>query len=269
MKMKSISVCKDSEITSGDCVPLPKSNCLNCNEPADKNYCSNCGYPLIIQKINFKYILSEVGEFFLANKGLLYTVKRVLVSPGISVRMFINEDRYRFVKPITFLFITTLIYALILYVFGEESHWIKYNTNDSEINTTMLDWFISNPRYMITIMILVYAFWVRVLFRKAGYNYFEITILLCFVSGVTTLFDSLAVLINGFTPNINFDFLGTSSGIGFIYMTWGIAQFFGQKKVKNYLKAFLALILSILCFIILLAIIIIVPNTSMFVENVN
>ena len=237
-----------------------KSNCRNCNEPVEKKYCSNCGNPVIIQKINFKYILSEIGEFFFANKGLLYTVKRVLISPGHSVRMFINEDRYRFVKPITFLFITTLIYALILHIFGAKIAFIQYSTDDVEFNSTVIDWFLSNPRYGITITIIFIAFWVRVLFRKAGYNYFEITILLCFISGITTLFDATAVMLSGLLPTINFDFVRVAGGVGVIYMIWGITQFFEQNKVKNCLKAFLAIILSLIFLSILVAIFMIVPN---------
>jgi hypothetical protein len=241
-----------------------KSNCRSCNEPVEKKYCSNCGYPVIIQKINFKYILSEIGEFFFANKGLLYTVKRVLISPGHSVRMFINEDRYRFVKPITFLFITTLIYALILHIFGVKSTVIQYNIDATVLNTVMIDWLISNPRYTITLTILLIAFWVRVLFRKAGYNYFEIAILLCFITGITTLLDTIAVIINSLMNTTGYDIISAVNGIGFIYMTWGIVQFFGQKMIKNYLKALLAIIISVLCIAILVVVIVLVSNPFLF-----
>jgi len=178
--------------------------------------------------------------------------------------MFINEDRYRFVKPITFLFITTLIYALILHIFGVHSTMIQYNIEATELDTVIIDWLISNPRYAITITILLIAFWVRVFFRKAGYNYFEITILLCFITGITTLFDTVAVLINGLMTITNIDTIGTVNGIGFIYMTWGIAQFFGQKKVKNYLKAVLAIILSVFCIALLVVGVVLVSNPQLF-----
>ena len=71
------------------------NNCKNCNEPVNGNYCSNCGRPATLRRVDGRYIIQEIGDFLFANKGMLYTIKRVLISPGESVREFITEDRHR------------------------------------------------------------------------------------------------------------------------------------------------------------------------------
>ena len=104
--------------------------CRNCKEPVSWNYCPNCGQPTKLKKIDKKYIIQEIADFFFANRGMVYTVKNVLINPGDSVRQFITEDRYRFVKPITFIFITSLIYALINQIFNIQAEDYYQSTDE-------------------------------------------------------------------------------------------------------------------------------------------
>jgi hypothetical protein len=229
--------------------------CKNCNEPVHWNYCPNCGQPAKPEKIDGQYIIREIGDFLFANQRMIYTIKRVLVSPGESVRRFIAEDRYRFVKPIAFLLFTSLVYTLVNYLFGFGAVDFDQQLSKLEGSTTILifNWLVIDyPGYSGIITGLFMALFVKIFFRKAGYSLFEIFILLCFVTGLTTLFLSVAAFIQGIT---HLKLLLISSYIGLIYFIWAIGQFFDRKRLISYIKAFLSLVLSTMIFTLFIQII--------------
>ena len=61
-------------------------NCKNCNTEINKNYCPNCGQPTKLKRIDGHYILSEIGSVLNFDKGILFTIRELLLRPGQSVR---------------------------------------------------------------------------------------------------------------------------------------------------------------------------------------
>ena len=225
------------------------NNCKNCGEPINGNYCSNCGHPAKLKRIDSRYIIQEVGDFLFANKGMIYTIKKVLTSPGKSVRQFLTEDRYRFVKPITFLFITSLIYALAVYLsrIGIEDYYLQQLPEGIEFPTfnLIMSWIINYPGYSSILSGLFVAFLIKLFFRKSGYNLFEIFILMCFVSGISALFGVVVLIFQGLTGS---NLIHISSVISIVYYAWAIGQFFDRQKAVSYIKAFTACVLGYFLF---------------------
>jgi len=220
--------------------------CKNCNEPVHGNYCANCGDPIKLKRIDKQYIMNDISDFFLTHKGLFYTVKKVFITPGKSIRQFIAEDRHRFVKPITFVIITSLFYAIINHIFsiGAEDYYDPSKLESESTPALLMKWIlIDYPGYSNLLIGLFMAFWIKIFFKKAGYNIFEIFVLMCFITGVGTLYMSLAAIIQGF---IHVKILQIASYIGIIYYTWAIGQFFDKKKIASYLKGFLSYIFGTL-----------------------
>lgn len=98
----------------------------------------------------------------------------------------------------------------------------------------------SYPQYFV-------AFWIKIIFRKYAYNFFEILILILFVSGMVMLISSLFGVIEALT-DLGLLFIGGL--IGFIYVSWAIGQFFDGRKIANYFKGFLSYTLGLLSAII-------------------
>ena len=226
------------------------NSCKNCNEPVNWNYCPKCGQPVQLKRIDRQYVIREIGDFFFANKGMVYTIKKVLISPGKSVRQFLTEDRHRFVKPITFVIITSLIYSLINYFFKIEVDnnvfkmpFLKIDMGDTATYgiEVIFKWMAENYAYTMMLTGLLMAFWLKMFFRKYGYNIFEIFILICFVSGISTLFVSVGVILQRFT-NLEI------SDIAGLYMIWAVGHFFDKKKVASYVKTLLSFFLGALIF---------------------
>ena len=66
--------------------------CKNCNNEIAQNYCPSCGTPVELTRINGQYIIKEIGNVLNINKGILYTVRELILRPGVSIRKFIQED---------------------------------------------------------------------------------------------------------------------------------------------------------------------------------
>ena len=239
---------------------MQTTHCKNCNEPITKNFCSNCGIPATLRRIDGQYIIHEIRDFFFANRGMIYTVKNVLIRPGKAVRSFLAEDRFRFVKPITFLFISSLIFTFVNYLFnfGQEVY-SGLIFEEGTMAYRIYDWLaIKYPAYGSIVTGLVVAFFVKLFFRKAGYNLLEIFILICFISGVTALSFAIVAIIQGVTQ---WSILLIFAQITAVYFIWAIGQFYNQpqfskrKKVWNYVKALLAFIVGSFAFVTIIVII--------------
>jgi len=222
------------------------SNCKNCNNELSGNYCSNCGHHAIVKRIDSHYIKNELRDILHFERGFFFTSKELLLRPGLNIREYISGNRNRLVKPITFLIVTSLIYTLIVNFFHIEEEYINYEQIEESVISTILRWVQENNGYANIIMGFFIAFLAKLFFRKYGYNYFELLIVLFFVSGIEMLIISFMGIIEGFS-NIHLQVEATI--ISTIYSCWAIGHFF-ENKPGNYLKAFLINILGYLTFII-------------------
>ncbi len=221
------------------------NSCKNCKTVLSGKYCSNCGLNSEISRINGKYLWHEVQHLILFEKGFFYTVKQLLVRPGKTVRLFLTEDRNRIVKPVLFLIVTSLIYTLIAQYFHTEEEYVnRLDKNPSE-SVPLVKWVLDNYGYANMIMAVFIAFWVKIVFRKAPYNFYEILILLFYVMGLGMLFFALSALTKGL---FNIDLVAYANIAIFAYLTYAIASFFNPKKIKNYFAAFFAYILGFITF---------------------
>jgi hypothetical protein len=230
------------------------TNCKNCNEPTDGKFCSNCGHPMQLKRIDGHYILHEIEHIVHFERGILYTIKELLIHPGETVREFITDNRNRLVKPIIFVIITSLIYTLVIHFFDDKNEFIKVSvTGKSDGKSSILilfKWVQQHYGYFNLILGLFVAFWAKVFFRKYPYNYFEIVILLCFVQGIFMLILTVDAIFVNVTHFIR---LGSFAGFG--YIIWAIGDFFDKKKLINYAKALASYTLGMLTFILLIVLI--------------
>ncbi|BFM43748.1 hypothetical protein CFS9_23890 [Flavobacterium sp. CFS9] len=218
-------------------------NCKNCNNELSLNFCSNCGQPSKIKRIDSHYIIHEIEHVLHFERGILYTVKELVTKPGQCVKEFITENRARLVKPIIFIIITSLIYSIINHFFHIEEEYAKEYPITGTTTISIFKWMQSHYGYANIIQGSFIAVWLRLFFRKYAYNFFEILILLCFVMGIGMLISAFFLLVQGLT---HFDLLLIANILGIAYCSWAIGQFFDKTKPSNYLKAFISYMLGIL-----------------------
>jgi len=227
------------------------NNCKKCDNEFLGNYCSNCGNPLTLTRINGKYIIKEIGSVLNFDKGILYTIRELIFRPGISIRKFIQEDRNRLVKPIIFLILCSIIYTLAQHFLHFEDGYLSAETGNSAV-IKILEWIQSNYGYANIFMGFFIGLWTKILFRKSGFNFYEILILIFFTMGIDMLFYTIFGIAESLT---NLKVLHIGSIIGVIYSTWAIGRFFNKNKVSSYIKGFFSYFLGWMTSIILVTII--------------
>lgn len=219
--------------------------CKRCDKDFHGYYCPICGAPSKVNRIDAKYIYSEIGSVLNFEKGILYTVRELIIRPGINIRKFLSEDRNQLVKPVIFLIITSLIYTIMQQWLRFEDGYVNASISEDSAVSTIFIWVQQNYGYANIIMALFISFWVKVFFKKYKYNFFEILILLCYVMGIGMLLYTIFGITESFT---GLKVLQIGSILGFIYVSWAIGRFFDKRKKLNFLKGFLSYILGMLSF---------------------
>ncbi|RZK42428.1 MAG: DUF3667 domain-containing protein [Pedobacter sp.] len=209
------------------------TNCKACGTEVTLKYCPNCGQELHLKRIDGHYIVHEIEHVLHFDKGILYTIRELLIRPGISIRRFISKDRSRLVKPVIFIIITSLIYTILSHFFHTDSV-VNYDLPERSSSAVIFKWTADHLGYSNMIMGGFIALWIKLLFRKYTYNFFEILIMLCFVMGSGMLIFSVFVLAEGL---IHTDLKSVAGYFGIAYCAWAIGQFFDGKKIISYVKS--------------------------------
>ena len=219
--------------------------CNKCKAEVTLNYCPNCGNPAKLPRIDRNYVMKEIGSVLNFDKGILYTIRELLIKPGQSIIGFIKNDRNRLVKPIVFLIITSLIYTLTQQFLRFEDGYVNAGGFGESAISKIFVWIQMNYGYANIIMGMFIAMWIRVFFRKYNFNFFEVIILLCFTMGIGMLIYSVFGAIESLTE---LKILHLGGIFGITYTSWAIGQFFDKSKMVNYIKGFLAYILGMITF---------------------
>jgi hypothetical protein len=224
------------------------TNCKNCNTEHSQKYCPNCGHPAQLKRIDGHYLAHEIEHLLHLEKGILFTIKALLLDPGKEIRTYISENRSKLVKPVIFIIVTSLVYSIISHFFHIEE--LVPNNVETKQSATLaiFQWVQEHYGYANIIMGVFIALWIKLIFRKYGYNLFEILVLLCFTMGMGMLIFALFALLQGL---LKIELMQVGSIVAYVYCARAIAQFFDKKNLMNYLKALLAYILGMITFFIL------------------
>ncbi|MFK7807804.1 MAG: DUF3667 domain-containing protein [Saprospiraceae bacterium] len=222
--------------------------CVKCNSKVETLFCSTCGHPQKLKRINSQFILSEIGSVFNFQKGILFTIRELLIRPGASVRKYIHEDRKLLVKPISFIILCSLAYSVLQRYLQFEDGYMNYSGFDwgGSAISFIVNWISNNYGFANVLMAFFMALWIKLFFRKYDYNYFEILILLYFVLGIQMLMGAIFGIAEHFSGVENL--LDNCILVAVLFVCWGIARFFDGRKVLNYFKAGVCYMLGIFSF---------------------
>ena len=146
-----------------------------------------------------------------------------------------------------FLIITSLIYTIFVKIFHFYDGYINYKSDDLQGSSlgVIFQWIAEHYGYSNIIMAVFIAIWIKVLFKKYNYNFYEILILLCFVMGIGMV---MLALFGAFESITKIHFLEYGVYVFFIYVLWAIGQFFDKRKIANYVKALISYFLGMITF---------------------
>ena len=241
--------------------------CKNCNFKVDskKTFCGECGTPLVLRKIDKKYVFSEIKQEFLFEKGYLFTAKEIFLYPSKSINNFLSQNRGRITKPIIFFLITSIIFS----VFMNSFHYFfpsKFASDESgDIYTDLilmeLSWGPNANKILNSYLDYVYFIWIiimalilKLFFLKGRYNFYEIALSLCYIISIQLLIIipfRLYTLFN--LPSISIGIIRMPALFSSFYSIWAINSLLEGRKVLKLIKVVLAYSISYIAFIIFLA----------------
>jgi Protein of unknown function (DUF3667) len=194
-----------------------------------------------LKRINSAYLIHEIQHLLHIESGFLYTVKQLLIRPGKLIRGFISEDRTKATKPVIFLIFATTLLTLTFQL--SKGEYIFFASSSENYESGVIDkWVNGHIGYASLMMAIFIAFWIALFFWKHKYNIFEITVLLCYTMGQAFLIETL-LFFAAFLFKINMlNLLGVYAG--YFYVFWATGQFFGEKKIINYIKSALCCFLG-------------------------
>lgn len=208
-----------------------------------------------VKRINFSYISHELQHLLHLESGFLYTVKELFFRPGKLVRSFILADRTKATKPLIFLIFSATLFTLLFHFFHTEYHFFSLNQEignvDQYLKKEMIsNWVNSHIGYTSLFIGFLISLWISLFFKKHGYNIYEITVLLCYSIGQSFLIVCLFALTGQLFKSNVIANIGVFAA--YLYVFWSIGQFFGEKKIINYIKSFSCCLLGAVSFRLIL-----------------
>lgn len=150
-------------------------------------------------RITMKGIFAILLEQFHLERGIGYTIKRLLTRPRAAIEEYLYEDRKRMIQPFRFVLLTAAIATFISYYFlplGDEL--LKELQQDPEWEripaflkpTIEYTAIITNKYFNLLFMssipfVSLASYWV---FNKANFNFAEHLVLNCYLFCIQTIF---------------------------------------------------------------------------------
>jgi len=231
--------------------------CKNCENNFEGKFCNNCGQKSNTKRVNFNYLINEIStSFFQVNHGIFFTIKELTLRPGKSIKDFLNGKQKQHFKPLAFVLLTSTIYIVIAYLFGEKTYLgalfsglsdgIAANSETKELLEfqNVLNWLSNNFTYLTLLLLPLFSLASYLFFIKEKYNYFEHLILNFYIKGQqTVIYIVFYLLFMLFKIELDHPLGFFIIILPFLYVFWTFIQFFNKKTLSTILLTIFTYIL--------------------------
>ncbi|RTQ47790.1 DUF3667 domain-containing protein [Hymenobacter gummosus] len=169
------------------------ADCLNCGHPVPDRFCGRCGQDAHhTHRFELADMLHDIPHsIWHVDKGILYTLKTMVLRPGPTIRSYLAGQRVDHFRPLSLLFMITGLYALLCSVL----HISALPPRDPnmpqvvwELQKSTTDFFMKYLSWFYVAMVPVWALFARWLLRRGGYNYAECLIIVAFITAIGNFF---------------------------------------------------------------------------------
>ncbi len=163
-----------------------QTKCVNCGKTGTGDYCSNCGNAYHAHRITLGHIIHEVVHLLTHfDKGVLYTIKQLMLRPGFMQHDYLAGKRNNHQKPFAMFFVCGTLTAFSLY-------WINiavgkwYNDGNLEEGHFYQHYFALSQMCLAP----AYALVTWMIFSKR-YNFAEYLVIILYNTSILLLFVSV------------------------------------------------------------------------------
>jgi hypothetical protein len=197
------------------------TQCKNCGYVVSSNFCSNCGQTVNTPRITGKMMWREFLRVYInLDKGLIFTLKRMLFNPGLAPLDYVQGKRISYMKPLTFVAIALAGAKAAVKNFKED---FDPYFDIREVPETWVS------------MILVGTVVTKMFIRDKRYNFWEVLTLQVFIHFV---FIVATALLAFFVPNIMLhDLFYSIPPLYAMYICVAYWEFFDLKTLPQMTRA--------------------------------
>ncbi|KAA9327076.1 DUF3667 domain-containing protein [Hymenobacter busanensis] len=169
--------------------PAPHA-CLNCGTTLHDHFCARCGQSADTHRFTTRHLLHEIPHsIWHVDKGLLYTLREMLLRPGAALRGYLAGQRRPHFAPLSFMLLLVSISTFLM----SALHIVPFDMSDASVPAAtrrmQLEMFGPLIKYMSWFFVLglpLTAALTRRVLRRGGFNYAECILINAFVIGATT-----------------------------------------------------------------------------------
>lgn len=211
------------------------TECKNCSNQFEGNYCNHCGQPASTHRLNFHFLWHDLQHgLFHFDKGVLYSLKELCIHPGRTIKEYLDGKRVGHFKPFSLLVILATVYGILKHYLLTKAEFAASNIviNDITIKSldiqTMNEWVGNHQSVVALIVIPFYALSSFVAYRKQGLNFVEHLVVNAYLSSIRIALSLVALPFLYLTQNrTGHDFIDTLNNVLSVAITvWTFLQLF-------------------------------------------
>lgn len=203
------------------------STCLNCNAPLTDKYCAQCGQSANTHRLSIKHFIEHelVHGLFHLDKGIVYTLRKLMTKPGYTVRDYIAGKRTGHFNLITLILLE--ITVILVYKQSHTSHTGNLEGIHIADGTYQFQEMIRhNTKWVFLAFVPIVSIAGLITFKKSKYNYTEHLVMNAFVlAGILFIAICLMLLVLLLQNWFNFSNL-TTLPVYLLYLLWVYYQTF-------------------------------------------
>lgn len=214
------------------------STCKNCGTELNSKFCPDCGQAADTHEINLHFFWHDIQHgIFHYDKGIPFTVKELFTRPGHAIRDFIEGKRVKYFKPVALIVILAGIYMVLfhwLHLDSKMASLVPLDQQEQKSALKIIDWY-TNHYALVTLLIVPFSALATYLaFRKAGYNYLQIVVLLLYTTAARLIISIVCLPITLLLSKNNLYSMSSLLGMLSIgYSIWTYLQFFNKISLES------------------------------------
>ena len=240
------------------------TNCKNCENSFEGSYCNICGQKKDTHRINLHYVVHELPHaLFHLESGIFFTIREMLLRPGINVSLFLEGKRVRYFKPVLYLLVLTTVSSLLntwlKYLRSTSHQTVEASTNSNASFDNFVHYITTHPGISLLGIVPLISLITKLFFKKKGYNYWEHTVINTYVVGTVNIFYIVFTL---FKIILSSESLPSpipliSLFIILTYLSWAYYQVFSNYKNKwwTLIKCIITPVLAFFLIIVLVGVV--------------